>query len=108
MNCPIYFSYFSKTADIRSAYWDWNKFNNERVTAFFQRTADSIQRWSGGPTTERCLRTTIKLQDGNEFKGRSGTGINRSALVALQSINGNDVSFFPVLNRHVREFVHLW
>jgi len=58
---------------------------------------DAIHSWDpkGRPVTERCLATTIKLQDGNEFKGRSGVGINRTALVALQTINGNDMWIAP-------------
>ena len=40
--------------------------------------------------------TTIKLQDGNEFEGHAGKGINRTALVPLQSMNGNDMSIRPV------------
>lgn len=39
--------------------------------------------------TARCMATTIKLQDGNEFAGRT-------ALVALQSINGNDMWISPI------------
>eukprot|EP00729_Bicosta_minor_P006089 gene6089-9228_t len=58
---------------------------------------DAIRSWDpkGRPVTERCMATTIKLQDGNEFKGRSGIGINRTALVALQTINGNDMWIAP-------------
>ena len=78
-------------------WWDWNCFNNARVTQFFAMLRDAIHSWDpkGRPVTERCMATTIKLQDGNEFKGRSGVGINRTALVALQTINGNDMWIAP-------------
>lgn len=77
-------------------WWDWNLFNNLRVTQFFKRIVDQIHGWNGGPSTERCMGTTIKLQDGNEFNGHAGKGINRTALVALQTINGNDMFINPV------------
>jgi hypothetical protein len=35
-------------------------------------------------------------KNGNEFLGHGGKGINRTALVALQSINGNDAGLAPV------------
>ena len=51
-------------------WWDWNNFNNARVTEFFAMLRDAIHSWDakGRPVTARCMSTTIKLQDGNEFK----------------------------------------
>jgi hypothetical protein len=43
-------------------WWDWNQFNNIRVTQFFGRIASQLHNWTGGPTTLKCLGTTIKLQ----------------------------------------------
>eukprot|EP00040_Diaphanoeca_grandis_P030671 m.181891 g.181891 ORF g.181891 m.181891 type:complete len:836 (+) comp32086_c0_seq1:276-2783(+) len=76
-------------------WWDWNNFNNLRVAQFFKHIYDDIHAWKGGPTTARCVGTTIKAQDGNLFNTHAGKGINRTALIGLQTINGNDAPMAP-------------
>jgi hypothetical protein len=46
-------------------------------------------------TTSFSSPTADGVQNGNEFRGHGGNGINRSALVALQTINGNDAGLRP-------------
>ena len=75
-------------------WWDWNSFNNWRVTAMYSLMASEIHK--NAKADPRCRTrasvpmTTLKLQDGNEFNGLRQKGINRSALVDALTWNGCD------------------
>ena len=75
-------------------WWDWNSFNNGRVTAMYRLMATEIQKRA--EEDPRCRdrasvpMTTLKLQDGNEFNGLRQKGIDRSALVDALTWNGCD------------------
>jgi len=75
-------------------WWDWNSFNNWRVTAMYSLMATEIR--ANAAADPRCRvraslpMTTLKLQDGNEFKGLRAKGIDRSALVDALAWNGCD------------------
>jgi hypothetical protein len=77
-------------------WWDWNTFNNWRVTAMYSLMATAIHE--AAAADPRCRdrpslpMTTLKLQDGNEFNGLRNKGIDRSALVEALQWNGCDSS----------------
>jgi hypothetical protein len=79
-------------------WWDWNTFNNWRVTAMYSLMATAIH--DAAAADPRCAgrpppMTTLKLQDGNEFNGLRAKGIDRSALVDALAWNGCDSGIAP-------------
>jgi hypothetical protein len=81
-------------ATAKAEWWDWNSFNNWRVTAMYNLMATEIH--ANAAADPRCKSraslpmTTLKLQDGNEFNGLRQKGIDRSALVDALTWNGCD------------------
>ena len=75
-------------------WWDWNSFNNWRVTAMYSLMATAIHE--AAMADPRCRdrpslpMTTLKLQDDNEFSGLRRKGIDRAALVDALGWNGCD------------------
>ena len=74
-------------------WWDWNAFNNWRVTQMYSNASRWIREAaSADPRCDgRALpMTTLKLQDRNEFNGLRSKGIDRAALVGALAWNGCD------------------
>ena len=78
----------------KAQWWDWNSFNNWRVTSMYSLMATAIQQHAAADP--RCRgraslpMTTLKLQDKNEFNNLRAKGIDRPALVDALAWNGCD------------------
>lgn len=91
---------------VAEQWYEWNMFNNQRVTDFFQIMHDALQEFASEYGTHAdCIADSIKIANNNEFGPGALNlrfkGIDRLALVEMTEINGCDTRINPGNDRPI-------